>query len=488
MDAEKGSDSGSPLGVGPPLRKNSFGDVDDTRPEFRVLVIRKMTHEDIHHELHMFFRNQNLVVLTTAAQVDDETYMGMFRVRARARDVDIDVEFLTRFRALLFLLFNDDDARVVMLPASASGVAAGCGGREMLRITLMAGSDIAILGKIIRAIQSNGLTIVQSECVLHHPVLVGGIAYFPYNGEYVIVAYAQAGPEELRVRNQSLAEFMTTADALVKEAIQSQSLLCSNVVIEPISYDPDPLRYSMHDEIDLDITDEWIKDESNDNAPLLFRALVVIDNKPSVRVVGVLKEILERTIEAFEETKFGIILCRQDHLPLAPQPRILAVVQCICGENHHMSKAEECLMRAQEIQMSLKRVLLRMNITGKISLDLLKGPPRSWKGLTFPPHVDQHHDSRDTMSNGAANTSFLDLYLPKSGMQSPSSARSLSPYRVPRSQVSASPPEKMDVANRASSAASAASSELHNDHKLSSPKNKVFNLVPLPPFWLVVSN
>lgn len=408
LDADKlPADDTKRLSVIPIMRnariniEKQLGQLYGQRAEFRVLVIRKMCHEDIDYDLHKFFHGQNLVVTSTASKSDDGNYMGVFGVRARNQD--IDVEHLAHFRTNIFRLFNDNDARVVMLPASShDGVE-----NQMLKITVMSQSDPLLLTKLIRQIQLNGLTVVQTQCMLHHPVFVGGLTYYPHKGEYVIMCVAQVGPAELKSRAQTVSSFMATAQTQVKEAIRTAKLGCNEVLVEPLPYDPDPLRACIHANLEIDITDEWLLDEERCQVPTFFRVRVVVDNDPTMRVVGALQELVEKTSKVLDTNNFAVVLFRQDHLPLAPQPTIAAVVQWLGSQ----TSEQELTRRAFTVQEQLKHMLESCGVPGDAEVQLLTGHPRDWKGLSMSFHLDQETDDSCDNRGNTAQPSFVDVHI-----------------------------------------------------------------------------
>eukprot|EP00397_Hematodinium_sp_SG-2012_P001177 GEMP01001178.1.p1 GENE.GEMP01001178.1~~GEMP01001178.1.p1 ORF type:complete len:938 (+),score=99.91 GEMP01001178.1:255-3068(+) len=374
------------------------------RAAFRVLVVKRMMDEDIDHELHMFFHGQNLIVTSTASKSDGVNYMGVFGVRARTQDINVD--FLSHFRANLFNLFNDNDARVVMLPSVSED---GHDPREMLKITVVSKNAPRMLHKVISQIQNTGLTIMQTVCELHHPIFVSGLTYYPHKGEYVIMFIAQVGADVLKETGQTLSAFLLNAASDVKDVVKRCMAVCQEVLVEPLSYDPDPLRDLLHPKITIDLTEVWLDDEPRSRVPTFFRINVNADmHNPALRVVGALQSVLEKTTEVLDANNFVIVICRHDHLPLAPAPSIVIVAQWL---NCPGGQPDVVIVKASMVQQQLQAMLAGLQIIGEAQVKMLSGDPENWDGFAVPLHLDQYDTQQFNGDEIATHKSFLDLHI-----------------------------------------------------------------------------
>jgi len=376
--------------------------------EFRVLVLKKMNNLDIDHDLHVFFHAQQMIITSTASKCDDDNYMGIFGLKTR--DAEATVDFLLRFRLNLFKMFQDNDARIVLLPQLDPD---GQEAIDMIKITVIAESCPDLLSTIIHRIHASGLTVMQSVCELHHPVFVGGLTYFPHKGEYVIVCICQAGPDVLAKEQRPKHLFLRETAIQVKHAIKSALVLSNEILIETLSYDPDPLRALLHSDLMIDKTEEWLEDEEHDSVPVFYRIRIVVDRlNPALRIVGSCREIFRQTLILIEKKDLAVVVSRQDHLPLAPAPCLVLVAQCLKEKNTGGNKTQKAFLEAKRlearaIETELKTIMDQHNFSCSVEVEHLGANPRAdWTKMALDIHLDQ----KDTQS---PRTHQTDLASPR---------------------------------------------------------------------------
>lgn len=251
--------------------------------------------------------------------------MGMFGVRAR--NVVVDTDFLTYLRFQMLKMFDDSELRVVFLPPISEEDIED----EMVKVTAISESDPRFLTKMVAGIQSSGLTIVQTSCELHHPIFVRGLTYYPHEGEHVFSAICQVSPNAPDRR-----EVVRKASEYVKQEVE---LGKNPVFVETIAYTPDPLRRLMRNEVAIDLVDDHEGDKSPKKVSTMsFFVSITVTVHASVtdvnlRAVGALRNVLSGTCACLDRNSLGVILCRQDHMPLAMVPTILVVAQWLSNDD-----------------------------------------------------------------------------------------------------------------------------------------------------------
>lgn len=362
---------------------------------FRVLIVKNLHNEDIDHEIHTFFHEEQLVVNTVHVRRGDDTFMGMFGVRAR--NVVVDVDFLTYLRDKLLKMFDNSELRVVFLPAFSEQEIED----EMVKVTAISHADSHFLKQMLVRIQLTGLTVVQSSCELHHPILVGGLTYYPHTGEHVFSAICQPG-----AKSPGRHDLVLSAAEQIKKTTKKDN---NHVFVETIPYNPDPLHNLMRDEVAIDLSRGEI--ENTGDAPIFVRLIVTVDarvDEAKFRSVGALRNVFTGTCECLERNELGVILSRHDHMPLALVPTILIVAQWLKEDGR---KVEEL---CTDVQNQLNDMLKELELPGEADVHMLDSVDSD--GTTMPLHLGQVNAKfHDVMSDTRVTSDDLHRVLSTSG-------------------------------------------------------------------------